>query len=585
MSMAVRRKARCHGRACAARPWRCAWTAAVLLFFLLIGHSHGAGQEQAASATVSGTVLNQKSEPVSGCTVRLQGSTNETVTDENGRFVLAGLSIGSVANVSAWKDGYYCALVKEIQAPRDGIVVTLLPCQNTDNAAYAWIPPTSPDPKGSCAECHHPALVAMSVADAHLKSATNPRFLTMYSGTDMDGNQGTPTRYAPGAGTYKFARFPQRPDPGTPYHGPGYILDFPETPGTCCACHIPGVSIAEDRDPASATGVDRFGIHCDFCHKVADVRLNPATGLPFPRDPGVHSMKLRRPFTDDPQRPQLFFGTFDDDNIPTEDTKLPLLAESRFCAPCHYGVFWSTVIYNSYGEWLESPYANPNSGKARTCQECHMVSPAEWKGTILNNVAPGNGGLERNPSALHSHFTTVDETLLRNALSMTVATGKKDKIIEVRVQLVNDKTGHHVPSDCPLRHLILHVEATDASGTPLRQVSGPVLPDWCGTGDPAKGYLAYLPGKTYVKLLAERWTGVYPATAYWRHTDLVSDNRLAAFQADTSTYTFTAPPSGETRISVNLLYRRAFIALRDQKKWDSPDVVMAQERLVIPAQP
>ena len=29
-----------------------------------------------------------------------------------------------------------------------------------------------------------------------------------------------------------------------------------------------------------------------------------------------------------------------------------------------------TLIYNSYGEWLDSPYSDPKTGK--TCQECHM---------------------------------------------------------------------------------------------------------------------------------------------------------------------------------------------------------------------
>ena len=59
--------------------------------------------------------------------------------------------------------------------------------------------------------------------------------------------------------------------------------------------------------------------------------------------PGVLSMDIRRPFPEDEDRYQLFFGTFDDDNVPEEDTYLPLLEESQFCAPCHFGVFWDTV--------------------------------------------------------------------------------------------------------------------------------------------------------------------------------------------------------------------------------------------------
>ena len=61
----------------------------------------------------------------------------------------------------------------------------------------------------------------------------------------------------------------------------------------------------------------------------------------------------------------------------------------------------------------------------------------------------------------------------------------------------------------------------------------------------------------------------------------MSDNRLAAFETDSSTYTFIAPPSGETNIKVTLLFRRAFIALMDQKSWDIADILMEEERVVL----
>ncbi|MBL6978522.1 MAG: hypothetical protein ISR61_06210 [Desulfobacteraceae bacterium] len=402
----------------------------------------------------------------------------------------------------------------------------------------------------------------------------------MYYGRDMDGNQSLVTRYGPGNAIWKTLLVPQPPDPSQPYYGPGYLLDFPGIPIKCTACHIPGASIQGDVDPETVKDADRFGVHCDFCHKVADVRIDPVTRLPFPRFPGVQSMDVRRPFPDDPKRFQLFFGTFDDDNVPGEDTRLPLLEESRYCAPCHYGVFWSTVVYNSYGEWLESPYSDPESGKAKTCQECHMVSPTVWKGNNLKNVAPGKGGIDRDPSTIHSHLTTVDKDLLQDALTVTVAAKKEGGNVVLKVTLTNDKTGHHVPTDSPLRHLILLVDARDSRGNRLKQSGGPVLPGWCGVGDPAQGYYAGLPGKAYAKLLKEKWTNVFPAAAYWRHTTLVSDNRIAAFESDTTTYSFAAPEEGYIYIKVRLLYRRAYKTLMDQKKWDAPDIVMAEKSML-----
>jgi hypothetical protein len=155
----------------------------------------------------------------------------------------------------------------------------------------------------------------------------------------------------------------------------------------------------------------------------------------------------------------------------------------------------------------------------------------------------------------------------------------QDGKLTVTVTLVNDKTGHHIPTDSPLRHLILLVEAKDARGKTLPQTAGPKLPEWCGAGKAKKGHYAGLPGKAYAKLLKEKWTEVFPTGAYWNHTELVSDNRLAAFAADTSAYAF-APPAGggKTAITVTLLYRRAFINLMEQKNWDVPDIVMARRK-------
>jgi hypothetical protein len=131
-------------------------------------------------------------------------------------------------------------------------------------------------------------------------------------------------------------------------------------------------------DPNQISGLrqevaDIIGVHCDFCHKVAAVILDPQSNLPYPNMPSVLSMDIRRPFPEDKERYQLFFGTFDDDNVPQEDIKLPLIAQSQFCAPCHYGKFWDTVVYNSFGERLSSPYSDPLSVK--TCQQCHTPTP------------------------------------------------------------------------------------------------------------------------------------------------------------------------------------------------------------------
>ena len=99
-----------------------------------------------------------------------------------------------------------------------------------------------------CEACHSREGTGLSVSlpvdqwrlDAHAGSAVNPRFLSMYGGTDLSGNQSPPTRFTQ---SRDYGRIPLLPDPDEPYFGPGYALDFPETAGNCAACHVPAAAV------------------------------------------------------------------------------------------------------------------------------------------------------------------------------------------------------------------------------------------------------------------------------------------------------------------------------------------------------
>jgi len=525
---------------------------------------------------VSGTVCDADG-PVAGATVRIQATTNQTLTDDQGRFALGGLEEGIPITISAWKADYYCAKVEGVVPPAGGITLSLRHYQTEDNPDYVWIPPTG---ENSCYSCKPGVTQIWLDNDAHAQAALNPRFLTMYNGADVYGNHSPLTRFGYNR---DYGRFPLRPDPNQPYYGPGYKLDFPDTAGNCAACHTPGAAVDApySTDPNMLARADKFGVHCDFCHKVADVILNPSNGLPFPNMPGVLSMDIRRPFPEDKDRYQLFFGTFDDDNVPEEDTNLPLIRESRFCAPCHFGMFWDTLVYNSFGEWLASPYSDPVSGK--TCQQCHTPAPTILDGTPITNVAPDKGGVERDPLTIHAHTFpgAANQKLLQNAVTMTTTARLEGESIVVQVEITNDKTGHYVPSDSPLRHLILLVDARDGQRQALPLQDGPTVPEWGGVGDPNRGYYAGSPGKAFAKVLEELWTEISPSGAYWNPTRVLSDNRLAPFVTDRSIYIFAAPAEGAASVKVTLLFRRAYIELMDQKGWEVPDIVMAQQSLVV----
>ena len=105
--------------------------------------------------------------------------------------------------------------------------------------------------------------------------------------------------------------------------------------------------------------------------------------------------------------------------------------------------------------------------------------------------------------------------------------------MRVQVQINNDKTGHAVPTDAPMRRVMLVVEALDANGQPLPLQQGPTLPDW--TGD-----YAGRAGKGFARILKDNWTGEMPTSAFWRQTTVVEDTRLFPFKTDTTDYVFNA---------------------------------------------
>jgi hypothetical protein len=319
-------------------------------------------------------------------------------------------------------------------------------------------------------------------------------------------------------------------------------------------------------DPTRVTGTALEGVTCDFCHKIWAVRLDPKTGLPFENMPGVLSFEFRRP----PRGHQFFAGPFDD-VAPGEDTFSPLMRRSEICAPCHFGVFWGTQIYNSFGEWLASPYSDPGFPGARSCQDCHMP-----RGGADHFALPERGGLRRDPATVATHLMPgiSDESLMRNAATVAVTGRMSDADLVVKVRVTNDRTGHHLPTDSPMRQVFLVVEARAETGDRLALSEGPVLPEWAGD-------LKGRPGRAYAKILEDLWTGTSPSASYWNPTRILSDTRLAAFSSDVSYYVFRVPFGQPVVVEARILFRRAFQQLADQKDWKLSDLEIDRHRLVV----
>ncbi len=533
---------------------------------------------------ISGVVSTEDGNPINGAIIRVQTTSIQTISDEEGNFKLSIPKNMEEISLTAWAKGFFNGGPVEVRQVRKKVNIQLQAHNDQDNPDYEWLSATGQTGEGEdqgCAKCHSSADSKLSFSlpvdqwllDVHAKSSVNQRFLTMYLGTDVNGNQSPTTDYV---NMKDYGTEPIRPVRSQQYYGPGYKLDFPETSGNCATCHTPlsAINAPYNADPTHLEGVETEGISCDFCHKIWDIKLDPDSGLPYQNMTGVQAYEFRRPHDGE----QFFAGPLDD-VAPGEDTYSPLQSESQFCAGCHYGVFWDTVIYDSFGEWLRSPYSDPEN--QRTCQDCHMPRLGDSQFALTDQ-----GGRTRDPATIFSHTMpgASDNNLLQNSVRMDVSYTIAEDSIQIQVKLVNDLTGHYVPTDSPLRHLILLVNATNPEGLPYQQTSGPQLPDWCGVGEVQEGAYAGEAGMVYAKVLAEQWTNTSPTAAYWNPTYLVSDNRLAPFEEDITNYEFQINPDAPVNIHVKLIYRRAFFGLMKQKGWQVPDILMEEEVMEIDPQ-
>ena len=522
----------------------------LLSLFVLVRNSSGNDKR-----IVTGKVTDGKS-PIPQAIVKIAATSITDTTDEKGRFRLEYGKGTTGKLITAWKEGYYNGGI-EIKEGDSQIEIALVLLADKDNPEYQWVDPAPSfvakrlvlalfDKVERCGDCHSSIIYEQWRNNAHAQAATNPRFMDLYNGTDAEGNAGV---------------------------HPGFRLDYPHSLGNCANCHAPAAAVknAIGVDMNKLEGVEKLGVSCDFCHKVKDVHLRENSSM----NTGVMHMDLRRP----PEGHQVFFGPYTD--VPHPDTYAPIMSNSLFCAPCHQGGFWGVPIYESYSEWLASPYAE----KGITCQNCHMRPDS-----VTTNFAPGRGGLERDPLTIPSHFDfgSRDSAFLASSVKMeTKGTILRDTL-RVRVAITNATAGHHVPTDQPMRNLILLVRATNVHGKELTYAGESTIPYWGGQGDPAEGNYEGLPGKGFAKILYERNPQYVSSSRselqkqispspQWRIISIKEDNRIPALTTDMSVYDFQVRSEDlPVTVKTELIYRRTFKNWATMKKWDLKDIVLAR---------
>jgi hypothetical protein len=412
-----------------------------------------------------------------------------------------------------------------------------------DSPDYRWVDP-SPDPTAdmNCANCHAEIYRQWS-ASSHARSAVNKHFLNMFAGTDWHGR--------PNVG-WNFSR------------------DQPEARAVCSACHLPTVA-ADDaiaEDPTRAAGITREGIHCDYCHKIADTELarhSEFLGLQHGRD----ALRLVRPAGEQ----QIFFGPLDDVDR-GRDTFSPLYRSSKYCASCHEGTLFGTKVYETFSEWSASSYAR----RGVECQHCHMKPDGTTR-----NIAPGHGGIDRDPNTLSTHHFpgSADESFLQSSVELTLSGQLDDRAVRLTTTVRPVNVGHRLPTGSPDRHLLLVVRATDARGGELVQESGPIISEAGGVGSREAGNFAGSSGTIYGKLL--RGPGGVSPAPFWQAIAVELDTRLWPDRPDSKTFVFGRNDTrGPVRLQARVIYRRFYKAVADEKSWPVSDVLLSERMLEIP---
>ena len=473
-------------------------------------------------------------EAIEGAGVGIQGSAIRTTTNQEGKFELAQQP-RSGDRIVAWRRGYFIGGADWNGVSEISLSLKRLPV--ADSPEYDWIDP-GPDPSGSdnCANCHAEIYRQWS-ASSHAQAAVNRHFLNVFNGDDWNG----------------------RPDTGW-----NFSRDQPDALAVCSACHLPSVSADHPAatNPTQARGVAREGIHCDFCHKIAGTEFQESLeslGLQHGRD----ALHLLRPARGE----QVFFGPFDDVDR-GRDSFAPLYGSSLYCASCHEGTLFGTRAYETFSEWRSSPSAKQGT----ECQHCHMAPDGK-----MLNMAPGHGGINRDPAKLASHTFpgSVDEAFMRSSVELSLTGRREGSQVRLTVRVTPKNVGHRLPTGSPERHLILVVGARTSARMSLRLAEGPVVPAAGGMESTRSAGYAGRPGKIFGKLL--RGPGGSTPAPFWQATGVEFDSRLFPDQTDQTVFIFDLPdPAESTEADARLIYRRFYHNTLDQKSWPDRDLVLAE---------
>lgn len=481
------------------------------------------------SFTIEGHVVDQDGNPVPQAIVLQAGRSDEPtqLSSADGSFTLAMTYSGvGIPTVVATKLGYRTAGLEVYEVPDGAVELVLRAAEPPDNEAYVYGEPgKGKDPSTAfCGHCHD-SIAAEFQTSGHARATREPLVQAIYAGTTFAHSNESACLAA--GGRWLIGKVPGTASDTTSkcYVGGGVLPDLnlqcggadepacddPSLPqaarptafGRCADCHSPGMyGKAGGRDLHDAVGIAyENGVHCDFCHKVADVDLAKPAGT-------GGRLKVQRPsetFSDGPpggKLRQVMFGPLLDVPNPNMGGSLqPKFATAELCAGCHEHHQEALVpgtslaerfadglpVHTTYSEWLEGPYSKAGVH----CQRCHM--PANDK---LDSAADlGNAetasityGFPRPSEQIRRHTfqgplvkqSPKSPRLIDAALAQTLGATIDGDELEVTVDVGNLGCGHAVPTGEPMRAVLLVLEAS-CDGTALSAIDGLTLDEVGGS--------------------------------------------------------------------------------------------------------
>ncbi len=479
-----------------------------------------AAKEGEVSFEVRGAVLDRAGAPVAGAMVMQGGRSDERVlSDEAGKFKLTLRDNGvNVPALVAAMTGHRAVGVELLTPPEGPVELRLHKVEGPDNVHYVYEDPGDGEniDLEDCTHCHQ-TYVQQFLTSKHAKATRNPLVQDLYAGVNRALNA---KAVCEGVG----GRWLQGLEPGSKdqkvekcYLGDGVLTvlntqcggprqppcDAPDLEasrepkhfGACADCHAPGIDgVAGGRDLHEATGTAyEKGVHCDVCHKVADIDLSKPPGvgqrlvMGRPSEPGENTFKWE----------PVFYGPIIDvPNPMMRASYQPKFNEAQFCAGCHEqnqpallpgeeldSARWpeGLPVHSTFSEWQAGSYGKDGV----PCQHCHMpVSPDALNSISLMKDKRDESitfGWERpgEDNRMHTFMGPLDgeprliDTALRLSLTSEATPGR----VVARVTLKNTGAGHAVPTGEPMRSLVLVVGATSMPCGALQPVAGMSIDD------------------------------------------------------------------------------------------------------------